>query len=269
MTHLFLKTYYILLFFVLYQKNPVLINKTFTSSQEYLMFAQPLNWFSFDSWLPPTIYLFCLLFVFICIFKQNKYVQIITSLLALITFSLIFSYHQKISHNFHVWMISSVLVCFFSANQIFKSKANYFLLRLIQAILLSHYFMAGLWKFRALLSSKFHFSFQEIVSEYIAYGIAEGSLVIHPLLQILLYQYPKLLSFGFICVLIFQISSLLPVFFNKFFIFYGILACLFHLSSGFTLGVYFSYTMLASLFFLILSESMMKKEEEFLQATFN
>ena len=269
MTKIFLKTYYCLLFFILFKKASEVINEDFSLLKEYLMFARPLNWFSFDSWLPPMIYLFGLLFMFICIFKQNKYLQIITSLLFLMAVSFIYSQFGWLAHSLQFWLISSVLICFFSANQTFKSKANYFILRLIQAILLSHYFMAGLWKLRVLFSSKFHFSFQEIISEYIAYTIAEGSLIIHPLLQILLYQYPKLLSFGFICVLIFQISSLLPVFFNKFFIFYGILTCFFHLSTSLCLGLPFSYTMLAALFFLVLSESMMKKEEELLQATFD
>ena len=193
------------------------------------------------------------------IFYPHKYLKIISSVFVLFLFSITFSY-GKIHHSSHIWMISSILMVFFFLDKPLKSKINYFMLRLMQALLLSHYFISGLWKIRSLLSSKFAFSFKEIVSEYIAYDLAESGIEANMFLKILLYQYPELLSFGFLCVLLFQLTSIIPVFLDKFFILYGVLAILFHLSTGIVLGVYFTPTVLAVLFFLIISEEMIKNE---------
>ena len=80
-------------------------------------------------------------------------------------------------------------------------------------------------------------------------------------LNFLLFQYPELLSVGFLCVLLFQISSLVPVFFNQFFLFYGILAILFHISTGVTLGFCFTPTVLAILLFFIIAEIIIRNEK--------
>ena len=111
-----------------------------------------------------------------------------------------------------------------------------------------------------MVSSKFEFSFKEIASEYIAYGLAESSGAMNLFLKTLLYQYPWLLSIGYFCIFMFEISSLTPVLFNRFFVFYGISALLFHLSTGISLNIYYLPTVLAVIFFLIISEFIMEKE---------
>ena len=120
-------------------------------------------------------------------------------------------------------------------------------------MLLSHYFISSLWKIRKMASSHFEFSLLEIVLEYIAYSLEDK---MYPLLKILLYDYSWLLSLGYFCVLLFQLTALTPIIFNRFFKFYGILAVLFHLSTGIILSIYMSSTVLAVIFFLIIAESM-------------
>ena len=98
--------------------------------------------------------------------------------------------------------------------------------------------------------------------EAMAYAQSARGLEFHVFVEFLLYQYPELLSVGFFCALLFQLTSLLPVIFNNLTVFYGILAVLFHLLVGVTAGIYFSHTALAILFFLIIVETMMKRDNK-------
>ena len=153
-------------------------------------------------------------------------------------------------------------MCFF-LDQALRSRTNLFILRLIQGVLLSHYFISGLWKIRSLIASKFEFSLQEILMEYISVGLARNRMEINVFLNILLHHIPAPLYFGFFCVLVFQITALLPLVLGRFFMFYGILAILFHFTTGIVLGIYFTPTILAVLFFLIVAESMMKNDQNY------
>ena len=97
--------------------------------------------------------------------------------------------------------------------------------------------------------------------EVIAYTLIRYANEPNIFLKVLLYQYPVVLYFGFFCILIFQMSSLAPVFLNRFFVAYGMLAILFHISTGITISVYFFPAIPAILFFLIIAEALREKEE--------
>ena len=88
---------------------------------------------------------------------------------------------------------------------------------------------------------------------YISYTLVSQDL--HPILKFLLYEQSWLLSFGYFCVLVFQLTSLVPIIFDRWFRIYGVLAILFHLSTGLVLGIYFYQTVLAVLAFFILAEN--------------
>ena len=258
MSRVFLSTYYMLLFYFVFRKVYAFFNNIPTQIPEYVMFARPLSLFHPPPWIHSIIFLFCLSVCLFCILNPKKYLRIITSFLVLMVFSIFYSY-GKINHSHHIWIISSVLMCFLSLEKPLQSQTNQLPLRLAQAILLSHYFIAGLWKIRILFHSKFVFSLKEIVLEHIAMGQTNG-FEMNIFINMLLYQYPEFLSFCFFCVLIFQMTALLPVLLGRFFILYGVLAILFHLSSGITLGVYYTPTVVAVLFFLIILEIMLKDE---------
>ena len=57
------------------------------------------------------------------------------------------------------------------------------------------------------------------------------------------------------CILLFQLSALTPIFLNRYFKLYGVLAVLFHLSTGIAMDIYFVQTVMSVLFFLIIAES--------------
>ena len=163
----------------------------------------------------------------------------------------------------YAWILSSVLVCFFNENQSFKTLSNFFVLRIIQGVLLSHYFISGLWKFREIFSADFKFSLKEIVIENVAFSLTGQHT--HLFMNFLLHEYSGWLSFGYVCVLLFQIMALTPIFFNRYFKLYGILAVFFHFSTGFLMNIYFYPTVLAVIFFLIIAESLREdalKEEK-------
>lgn len=258
-----LQIYYSLLFYILFNRAMVFINEIPWPTVKHIPFPNNEVVFFFRLFNPPIwilslIFLSGLFFCFLCIFKPRVYLKIITSVFALVIFLILYA-HTDGHHN-HIWMISSVLMCFFSSDQSLRSK-NYFVLRLTQALLLSHYFISGLWKIRVLISQKFAFSFEEQLSESLAFANTYHALEFHIFAKKLLYQYPELLSFGYFCALLFQMTALLPVFFNRLIIPYGICAILFHFSVGFITGIYFAHTVLAVLFFLIIAETMMKDQK--------
>lgn len=259
MNHLFIKTYYSLLLFIVFKTVSSIFNKTHGLETEYVMLARPLNLFDTSLWVHYMVFFLTFFFCLICIFKPHRYLRVCTSILVLMLFSIIYSY-GKIGHSYHIWMISSILMCSLYSDRPLLSRFNCFVIRLNQTVLLSHYFISGLWKIRLLISTKFEFSLKDIILEYIAYGFAESEEPHNLLLKSLVHQYPWILALGFAGVIVFQITSVLPVFLNRFFTFYGILALLFHLSTGIMLSIYFHPTVLGILFFLFFTEMMIKNQ---------
>ncbi|MCZ0932729.1 MAG: hypothetical protein OXJ52_06230 [Oligoflexia bacterium] len=253
---LFLQIYYSLLFCVLYKQAYRFINFIQPLEPDYIFFAKPLSFFKLPVEIHSVIFLLALFFCLLSVFSHGRTLRVLTSLFVLVLFSIMYSY-GKISHSEHAFILSSALVCFFSESKSLNSSWNFFVLRLIQGLVLSHYFISGLWKLREMISSRFEFSLQEIAMESIAHSLAEQN--IHFILKFLLEE-PWLLSFGYFCVLVFQLTALTPIFLNRFFKLYGALAVLFHLSTGISVITYFASTVLGVLFFLVIAESMRKYE---------
>ena len=224
---------------------------------QYIFFAKALAFFNLPVEIHSVLYLITLFFCLLCVFSQDRILRVLTACFVLILFSINFSYGQ-IHHSHHPWILSSVLCCFFDSKQSLNLKQNFFVLRLVQGILLSHYFISGLWKLRSMWSAGFSFSLTEIATEAIAYEFAFKHNK-NFILELLLYEIPWFLGFSYFCVLLFQLTALSPILFNRYFKLYGTLAVLFHLSTGISLNVYFSPNVLAVLFFLILGESMKEK----------
>ena len=253
---LFLQIYYSLLFCILYRLAYQFVNFIPSLEPQYISFAKPLNFLKLPIEIHSMIFLLALFCCLLSVFKPRRILQILTSFFVLVLFSISYSY-GSIFPSSHTWVLSSVLVCFFNEKKSLNTNQNFFALRLIQGVFLSHYFMSGLWKIREMISSRFEFSLLDISMEYIARSLSMQG--IHPLLKFLLDE-PWLLSFGYFCVLVFQLSALAPIFLNRFFKLYGALAVLFHLSTGISLIIYFFSSISAILLFFVIAESMREHE---------
>ena len=114
---------------------------------------------------------------------------------------------------------------------------------------------------RSLISVHFEYSLKEIILEQVAYSIAELDHLNFILEFLGPYYGAELLGFDLLVVMVFQLSCILPIILNRFFMLYGFLALLFHLSTGIVLSIYYHPTPLSCLFFLILTEYMLKYEK--------
>ena len=244
MSKILLQIYYSLLFCIVFRYNHYFLYEVPSQVPNYNLFAYPLNFLNLPIWTHSLFFLCCLFFCLLCVVISHKYMKLITSILVLLIFSIKYSYGE-VDHENHIWMISSVLMCFFSVDKTLNSKTNLFTLRLVQSVLLSHYFISGLWKIRHLSE----YSLKGMILEMSAWAFTAYAKEPNIFSKILFYQYPEILYLGFLCTLIFQLFSWIPVFLNKFFVLYGILAILFHISTSVVIGVSFRSTVFAVLFF--------------------
>lgn len=139
-----------------------------------------------------------------------------------------------------------------------KEYKNLLIIRLLQSTLLSFYFISGLWKLRDLGFT----NWGSAALEHMSYAIAEGNGPSQSIQQALLIDYPWVSVMGFTAVLIFQLSTLIPVITLRYFSLWGIGSICFHASTGIALGIWFTPTVLASLLFLILFENLIHWEKE-------
>lgn len=150
---------------------------------------------------------------------------------------------------------------FFSSKSLLNSKHNIFLIRLIQSLILSHYFISGIWKLKTILNLEY--SLEMLALEQVAYALLEKGLNNHFLLDFFgLYYGSKVLGYGFFLIIVFQLSCIIPILLNRYFLLYGFLSILFHTSTAIALFISFKPTVMACLFFLILTELMLKYEKK-------
>ena len=265
MNLIFEKTFYSLLFFTLFKQIEAFLVYP-SNPPDYVMFAYPLNFLisqnslSFLNLFHIIFYLLSLSLLLSAIASNKKILKCFAVFCFLITFSIHYSY-GKISHSHHVWLISSFLMLFFSSKSLLNSKQNIFLIRLIQSLTLSHYFISGVWKLKSIFNSKY--SLESLALEQVAYGLLEKGLNNHFLLDFFgLYYGSKILGYGFFLIVVFQFSCIIPILLNRYFLLYGFLSILFHTSTAIVLFIKFKSTVLACLFFLILTELMLKYEEK-------
>lgn len=162
----------------------------------------------------------------------------------------------KIHHSVHVWMFASLFLCLIKPAAPLTDRMNLGCLRLIQTTLLAHYFIAGVWKVRSLMNSPSADAFIHQVWDHFAYAIAEGNGPGPLILGLLTHPIGKpIIEYGFLSVIVFQLSAVIPIALNRHWKLWGILSLTFHIFTGFFLGIWFQNTLLASLFFLIFVEA--------------
>lgn len=194
-------------------------------------------------------YILTLTSVFVNIFSTKIIFRILATFFVLAYFSFYYS-AGKISHNNHAWLYACIFMVFYLPFAGTKEVRNYFVIRLIQTTLLLSYFNAGIWKIRTLISS--NDSIIETVSRHIAFSVAEGNELSKIVLETL--QFPNLVTTGFVLTLLFQLSTIVPISTGKYTKTYGVLAILFHMMTGLTVGIWFASTAWCVFLFFIVSE---------------
>ncbi len=198
--------------------------------------------------------------VFICVLGIAGYHRRSALALAvgLMFFYTFFAYFVlgKTNNNLHTFLYASLGVIFLQPRESFFGPKNQRVLSSIQSLILSTYFSAGLVKLIYIL--KFDRSSSEIMQapiQHIAYAIGEGNGPAPLLYGFLSSPYAiGLTAFGFLIVVLFELFSVVVLFYTKFIRAFGVAIIAFHLMCALALGIWFVEAILASAFFLILPE---------------
>lgn len=260
MTKIFFILYYSLLSYIILLWGPFFVNENTSFISEFRGFAKILKPYKESDLLYPAIFIFTTPFLGWSVLFHNRLLRVFIAFLILFIFFMRSSF-GIVLHGTHSWIVSCIWMCFISEKENISSKHNLTVIRLIQATILSHYFFAGLWKSLKLFKVSSWEMYHSHLLDQIAYSLLTVSNGPNLSLVQRLSDLPVLLI-GFLLVVVFQFSSLLPVLLNRGFIFYGVAIVGFHIITGITLGVWFSNTILAVLFFLIITEFLLKQERE-------
>lgn len=252
MIKVFFGAYYVILTFILYSNGRFFLSAS-PEQADFILFAEPFSFALQSHFSFPVLYLTTIFLSLACIVKPHIGLRLLVSAFFLILLSIKFSY-GKINHSEHIWMISSLLACLASSNKPIWDFKNLLAIRLMQSTLLCFYFISGLWKLRSLGFS----GWSEASLEHIAYTIAEGNGPTGFMQQLLMVDKVWLTTTGFTLVVLFQISSIVPVISMKYFKIWGLGAVLFHLSTGLALGIWFNSTALAAILFLIFFQNLLE-----------
>lgn len=200
-----------------------------------------------------SIYLLGLSLTLLLTLNANILLRAFQIFLMLLFYSILYS-NGKIPHSAHLWILSTLLMLFIQKRQSLLHNTNLFIIRLIQSIALSHYFISGSWKLKN-IGNLFSFSFSEhTILEHIYYAIAEGNGPAAIIQNFLFIIDPIYLGLGFYLVIIFQLSCIIPIIKQRYFKYWGYCAILFHVSTGIFMGIWFQGTIAALVFFFIFTE---------------
>lgn len=158
------------------------------------------------------------------------------------------------------WRLSMILVCFLAPKEDLFSPKNFKKIDLFQKILLSHYFLAGAWKLITFIKSESPINYLKFAgTEAVAETIAEG-FGPPPILFELIRQFPYIVTLGFIGVIIFQLSTALPIFFRLPILYWGFGAVIFHMITGLFIGFWFYKTTIIVLLFIVYPNILKRNE---------
>ncbi len=183
------------------------------------------------------------------IFPEKLPLRLLTFLLFTLVVCNQFTFEMHVNMLGHAWVIVSFALCFWSRR--LERQAQ--VLRVIQVLLLAHYFMSGLWKVRYLAKNLIDHPAGAViystVFDPIAECIFEGNFIRPELIEALVHH-PGFATLGWISVIAFQIFAFVPVTQPRYVRTWGIMAVAFHVTIGLVMGIWFTSTMLAALYFL-------------------
>lgn len=262
MTQLFVRLYYCSLIYFVIEKAPFFLSSDLLKPA-YVAFARPLNWLNIDhTILYPAIWAINIVVLLITIYKPVRWLRFLSLTFVYLFFSMSFSY-EKITHSHHSWLLAAIFICLLDTRNNLSSPKNIFYVRLMQSLLLCPYFLSGLWKIRGPLLSQDLFL---NAAEQMTSAIAEGNQI-HPwFVENLLVTNQNLLELGFLFVVGFQLSVIVPILRQRNFLIYGGLAIIFHLTTGLIMGIWFLPTIAAILLLVIGPDFFLEEEGIFREA---
>ncbi len=259
MTHILILCYLLGLAHLIFNKSYFFFRTSFPDLN-YKLIAFPLNYININPhYLMPIFFVSAFFIYLLClVFYKKKISQIIASTLYILTLSLLYS-RGKINHSEHAWIAIAIGICFLNIKKPLSQGSNLLTIRTVQGVLLSHYLFSGLWKLRYMIGQK-NINFETISLNHMAVTIAEGTLK-NNLITNFLTNNSFLIVTGFIGVLIFQISCIIPILKLKYYKIWAILILLFHFSTELSLGINFKQTRLAILLLLFITPILMDFEK--------
>ncbi len=163
-------------------------------------------------------------------------------------------------HDYYIWMISSLILCFPDEKKRITAKDQLFFIRLCQAFCLLHYFISGLWKARMIWANGLPEKPHSIMMDQLAVSVLALHVSIKPLFLRFFMDVPWLMTAGWALAIAFQLSCAIPILREKHYLEWGIASVVFHLAAMAVMGVYFTLTALAVLFFLLITEKLIALE---------
>ena len=257
MTRVFLSIYYLLLSIVIFYDASLILFKDFSNETNFIWLARVFSILPISKVTVLLIYLVTIFLSILCTVKPKRLFRLLAAIFFILSFSLLLSF-GKIYHSAHVWLISSVLICFINLDNNLRSIHNSRVILIIRSVLLTHYVSSGIWKLRNLKHVNINY-FSELAHDSIAYGYLEGSKS-SEIVRLFFQESPKLAGIGLMIVIFFQLSCVIPIITKKYFVFFGFAICSFHLMNGLVLGIFFTPTIFGILFFFITTEVMLNTE---------
>jgi hypothetical protein len=248
LSRLILHLFYFLLLATVLLRIPTILSKSYALA-EFVGFAAPLNYLAQKD----LAVLILAAFTFTMIAMSFKTLHLGFRIPSALLFSA-FIYcpyaFGKIDSTYSIWISASFAFLLYTEKLPFYEKRNALIIDLLQAMILTEYFIAGLWKTRAIVSMPPGWDLHQAQAQNVAIAIAEGSKLNDIFMKIFLGQ-PAILTLGFFAVLLFQLTALVPVFLRQFRPHWGWMALTFHFGAGLTLGTWFSGRSFAVAFFII------------------
>lgn len=248
MTKFYLFNFYILFLYVLFDRAKSLMIKN-----------QSNNFLDLSNSQSSMLLLILILITFALTLMASVYPKTIIRFAVAVFMSfllLVYYWGAHMSHTYHAWVICLYVMCFLNADQELDKGNNLSIIRLAQSLLLSHYFIAGLWKVRTMFAFDNLTVFLNYPLDLVASSLAEGQWINYGII-VMIKEWPGVIVFGWMSVVVFQLSTIVPIIKGRGYMVWGLLALGFHFIGGLFLGVWFAQTVLTLLFFLVITEGLL------------
>ena len=256
--------YYIILCLFVCKLLLGVITEDVIENIEFLPFAYPFYLFPISKLLYLSFFGTTLAVIIVTVIYPVLYLRITVAILCCTSVNLWSSAYcfGWVWHDYYHLMTTAIFMCFLSEKRS-GEKRNFLVLRLVQTSLLVSYFTAGLWKIRNLESLSLDYLTRASLDH-----IALSSIFNRPVWGIELLREHSLslglVGLGFAMVLLFQLTTLIPIFFNRLFFTYGVMILFFHLSTLIFTNIHSVNTASVTVLFLLwLERTYFSRGEEY------
>jgi hypothetical protein len=166
-------------------------------------------------------------------------------------------------HNLHGLIYASIFLLFLKKRDLLEvNNRSLKILRLIQASILSTYFCAGLAKMQNLILNKvYSIDLLALPLDYIVYAQVQASWKSKMIPELLKYtEFKYIAAICYFFVLLFELTSFLPVLIPKYMKIFGFFIIFFHLLNTVAMGISFVPAPFVALLFLVTAEQSLDSE---------